>query len=193
MSNHTSRNVLIVLGILVLATGVGALIYEFVYKKHRKSPIQPPGFAPYVPMQPTPPYSPSPHYSPSPSPHYSPSPNSPTPSYVLHPSKLSVTNLSSGSNSIQDIFNYVDWDGNSKYFMINDINFYTKGNLNESWNYTPQINYVTNDDTHWYMQMYNPTTFQHAPQGSSAFQTASFANILSPNGLYYIVGIAQNN
>lgn len=96
---------------------------------------------------------------------------------------LSITNLSDNTWKMQAYFNYIDWNKNSKYFMISGVQFYTADNLNGPWVNASQVDYTANDGTLWYMKMNNPTTFQHTSQDGKTTQAASFVDVVNPSGL----------
>lgn len=183
MSSKSIKYVLIILAVIILAVVIGVLIYEFIYKKH-KSPIRPPSnnIVPVFPIQPPSnnivPISPSPSLSPN---------------YVLLATKLYVTDTTKNTITIQDYFNYVDWNNNSVYFMISGTNFYTKNDLNDSWVYASQIKYQTINNVKWSMVMENATTFKHTLNGVN--HLASVAYIMGPGSDHnvYIVSLTKTN
>lgn len=158
------RNVLIILAVLLIVFVIGILIYEFAYAK-RKSPSSRGngnggGGSPFPP-----------------------SPSS------VQATTLNITNMSTNSVTSQAYFNYVDWNKNSKFFMVSGTNLYSKDNSTDSWAPATQIDYVTFDGTHWYMIMASPTTFHHYSQDDQYDNVASFANMTSPNGTHYKVSL----
>lgn len=91
--------------------------------------------------------------------------------------------------NIQNNFNYMDWNDDSKYFMIKGVNFYIRDDSASSWILASQVNYMTGDITQWYMKMDSPTIFHHYSQDGSTNQTSSYVIINDPNNITYKVSI----